>query len=762
MNGSVVSAYLDLLRVPRVRQLELGPLSLDESMALICQRLGVARVPDTLVSLIYGQASGNPFFSQELIYALRDSGLISVAEGVCQIAPEDELLRALRQSDTVQAVITSRLDRLSLAGQLTLKVASVIGQVFTIHTLQGVHPVQTDAQALAADLAALQSLDLIQPDEMAAEPSYRFKQVITQEVVYNLIPFAQRRQLHHAVAEWYERSAAERLDDLAPLISQHLLKADDERALRYFLRAGDAALREHNYPEALRHYERAREYVDTHNVDTRTTERAAIDLRDLFLQRGRALELSGQSDAALHNYIALESIAKQRDDLRLELVALMARATLYTAPAATNDPLQARAIVSYALTLAQRLGDKQAEARLLWHLMLLHGFTRSDPSKALRYGEQSLELARALGLREQMALTLNDMSTAYWASGDLLRGIAALEEARTLWSELDNIPMQADNLARLALSAFLTGSYDAALDHSQAAYRLCASIGNLSGQANSRLVVGHIYLERGMFGTALEFMREAVDLAEESEHIAVQVGTRADLGWVYGTLGNYRHGLELARMAYTRAQTQLPIVKPWARAVLARLYLRNGELAEAEHTLQASTHTAQSSAYTVLAPMLLRIATAEVALAQRDAERALQTTEELLSSLARHGVSAFQAQALYLKGQALLALGRLPEASEALQAARSQAETLGAQHVLWPVLFTLGQISLRSKQHKEATWLWQQSRDILKGLALTITDDSLRAAFLATADVAAVLNSEHLAQSPNLFYTQIGGRHVVL
>jgi tetratricopeptide (TPR) repeat protein len=134
----------------------------------------------------------------------------------------------------------------------------------------------------------------------------------------------------------------------------------------------------------------------------------------------------------------------------------------------------------------------------------------------------------------------------------------------------------------------------------------------------------------------------------------------------------------------------------------------------------------------------------------------------LLAHLAHTNVSAFQGQALYLKGQALLALGRLPEASQALQAARAWADARGAQHMLWPVLFTLGQIYARIKQTKEAHHLWQQSHDILKGMALNIADDGLRAAFLATADVATVLNSEHLAQSPNLFYTQIGGRYIVL
>jgi tetratricopeptide (TPR) repeat protein len=159
--------------------------------------------------------------------------------------------------------------------------------------------------------------------------------------------------------------------------------------------------------------------------------------------------------------------------------------------------------------------------------------------------------------------------------------------------------------------------------------------------------------------------------------------------------------------------------------------------------------------------MLMFLAAGELALAQQDASRALSIFDDLLAYLTRSGAGAFQAQTLYLKGQALIASGRLPEATETLKAARMQAEAVGAQHVLWPVLFTLGQLCARSRQAKEAQRLSKQARDILKGLALTIADDRLRAAFLSTADAATVLNSEHIEQSPNLFYSQIGSHRVV-
>ncbi|MCP4251471.1 MAG: hypothetical protein GY778_30920, partial [bacterium] len=69
------------------------------------------------------RAEGNPFFSEELAYALRDAGLIRVAGGRCHLAPEAEDLSGLDFPETIEGVITSRIDRLSAAEQLTVKVA---------------------------------------------------------------------------------------------------------------------------------------------------------------------------------------------------------------------------------------------------------------------------------------------------------------------------------------------------------------------------------------------------------------------------------------------------------------------------------------------------------------------------------------------------------------------------------------------------------------------------------------------------------------
>src|SRR5205085_9147768 len=122
--------YRQLLAGRDTQRLRLESLSAEETLALVCQRLGVAVLPAAVAGLIREKAEGHPFFSEELAYALRDAGLIEIVDQECRVAAQAGDLHALDLPDTVQGIITSRIDQLNASQQLTLKVASVVGRIF--------------------------------------------------------------------------------------------------------------------------------------------------------------------------------------------------------------------------------------------------------------------------------------------------------------------------------------------------------------------------------------------------------------------------------------------------------------------------------------------------------------------------------------------------------------------------------------------------------------------------------------------------------
>jgi class 3 adenylate cyclase len=246
-----------LLQAPTTQHLHLEPLPPADALALVCQRLGVASLPGEVVTLIREKAEGHPFFSEELAYALRDLGLIEIKDGICRLVSPQPLHR-LKLPTTIEGTITSRIDRLPAPEQLTLKVASVIGRTFPFRTLQAVHPIAQDRPALPAHLSSLARLDLTPLDTPEPDLAYIFKHIITQEVAYNLMLFDQRRQLHRAVAEWYEQTHASDLAPYAPLLAHHWQLAQvRDKALAALEQAGAFAMRNGAYQEALRFFSNA-------------------------------------------------------------------------------------------------------------------------------------------------------------------------------------------------------------------------------------------------------------------------------------------------------------------------------------------------------------------------------------------------------------------------------------------------------------------------------------------------------------------------
>ncbi|MCB8942827.1 MAG: AAA family ATPase [Ardenticatenaceae bacterium] len=251
------SEYRQLLQAERTEVLSLNTLPMPDIIQLVCQRLGVAALPQPVINLIQEKAEGHPFFSEELAYALRDAGLIHITDGICQLAPEVDNLDALLP-DTIEGVIVSRIDRLPAQTQLTLKVASVIGRIFALRLLTNIYPLESDTPQIKDHLVQLESLDITILETPEPDISYFFRHIITQQVTYNLISFAQRHQLHHVVADWYERNHHDDLASFYPLLAYHWQRAENrEKAIDYLAKAGEQALHNNTNQEAVNFFSEA-------------------------------------------------------------------------------------------------------------------------------------------------------------------------------------------------------------------------------------------------------------------------------------------------------------------------------------------------------------------------------------------------------------------------------------------------------------------------------------------------------------------------
>jgi class 3 adenylate cyclase/tetratricopeptide (TPR) repeat protein len=425
-----------------------------QSLDLVCDRLGATRLPDSVAHLIRSRAEGQPFFCEELALSLRDAGLVAVEDGVCHLASGAGDLLERDLPTTIEGVITSRVDRLPPPEQLTLKVASVIGRSFPLRTLVDVHPMRDDLARVPGQLRALEGLGLVGLDPDQPEPTYLFKHVITQEVVYHLMTQAQRQSLHRLVAEWIERMHAADLAPYFPLLAYHWTRADDpQRAIAYLEQAGERALRDFSNEEAIRFYTEA---LDLANAGAarpaaELLARWARHLGKAYAGMGRLDEARTQLDKALSllglsapsdrldraiarevtrqlGHLLVPRFGTKRDEVLLERVRL--HETLGEISYFRFDAPSFALHTLTALNLAERGGDSPELARTLAGMACLAGLARLHPL-ARRYGERALAVSRRVPDEPSRACVLIRTSLYGLGVGAWQQVRLALDEART-------------------------------------------------------------------------------------------------------------------------------------------------------------------------------------------------------------------------------------------------------------------------------------------------------------------------------------------
>lgn len=464
--------YTQILQQKNVTRISLSPLSEQDVETLVCRQLGVSELPPQVGQLIQTKAQGNPLFGEELAFALRDADVIRIQEGRCVLSSEKDLAE-LGFPDTVQGVVTSRIDRLVPSEQLTLKVASVIGRAFSCQILKDMFPVEEDRPLQTAQLESLSRRDLITAQDVEEELDYQFRHVITQEVAYDLIPPTQRQGLHQAIAQWYESEHGEDLSPFFALLAKHWSRTEKtDKAIYYLEKSGESAARQFAnseviqfFTEAIKRNESASQKVPPERsahwhrqvaeacynlgdlVSSLDHFRSALSQLRLPFPQGRLgtmastlLELGKQFGLKALAKLICRRTAKSRSQL---LEAAQCYERLAQIHYLNNSRLQTIHAVFKALNLAEAVGPSAvlarcyANAAVVAGLLLMHG-------QARYYAKRANEVAAEIDEPDctsyvGLILGIYWVTVGEWDVADkLLESAVAIAErirARRRWAE---------------------------------------------------------------------------------------------------------------------------------------------------------------------------------------------------------------------------------------------------------------------------------------------------------------------------------------
>jgi DNA-binding SARP family transcriptional activator len=700
--------------------------------------------PAQFAQWLFAETSGQPFFMAETIKMLVEQNILHATyqpDGHWAVNFESAIQQITSQQPlpmppNVREVILTRVGRLSEIASALLTAGAVLGRACSFERLCQVSGIE-ELEGLAA-LDELVKSQLLSETTEAQHP-YTFTHDKIRDVVYTEAGDARRRLYHRRAFEGLQAEAAQHPElsrGAAPELAHHALAARlFEPAFRYSVIAGDEAANVYAQAEAIGYYRRALDLATKQDLAEGFQQPFGPEgeikaaLTQLYLRLGRAFELNSQYEQALATYKDLERQAQARGNRPAELTALVAQITPLATVNAVFDTKQAEILSERALQLAQALDDQAAEAKILWNQLILYRNT-SRAVQAVVCGERALALARRLNLREQTAFVLHDLGYAFLFIANFKPAKAFFLEASNLWREFGNLPMLGDSLVGACLVCIYSGEYDEAIAFFEETLQICQAIDSLWCRAGSRHNIGYVYGERGHIKEAIAVMEEGIRLSELIGFISPLIIVRADLAAVYGSLGAFERALETARLGLSVAETKMPLFRVYALVALARLHLRQGQVAEAESLVEQMKQDPHKDGLGYFPAMILQ-AEAELTLAQGDYEGARGKAEKAIAILRQLGLRAFLPSALYEQGQAWLGLGQSAAARACWLEAHAEAETIGSRRVLWQILSALSRLET---DPAAAEQLRHQAREVVTYIADHSPPD-LRASFLAWAEV---------------------------
>jgi class 3 adenylate cyclase/tetratricopeptide (TPR) repeat protein len=573
--------------------LALKELSRDQSAGLAAALAGDQGLPAPLVQKLVERAAGNPLFLAELLRAViqrSENADWEAGSAPSRLIPNSQpsipnLLDDL--PDSLNGLLLARIDRLGEGSRSVLRVASVIGHRIPFDVLHSIQRVEQ--QALLRELVQLDSENMTMLERAEPERIHIFRHALIQEVAYQNILYARRRELHGRIGQYLERRYAGDLDDYYGLLAHHYRHSDrHDKAVEYLLKAGHAAQAVYANDEALHYYTWALDALAGDDTGT-----SAWDVRDalgdVLAELGRYDEALAQhtaileapgvaADAARRAYCKRGNVLAKQGHFAAALAELDRAMTIARSGVAGIAPLAIPLIdADFAFAYRQRGEYDLAIAACEEGLRVI----QDDPSS---FEDEKIE-----------ARLHSELGGCYGARGDFPQAREHIERSLELRNAVDDLPGMIDSHINVGYLWQLEEEYERAIEHYRVAeelakklnliYKLAYTSGNAASaltslgayaeaeargletltlvrRINVQLVIGQTHKTLGIisyhtgdYDRALAAFAEALRLARALGSGSEEAHARMHIAMTLSVQGRFAEAQAEARLALERAET---------------------------------------------------------------------------------------------------------------------------------------------------------------------------------------------------------------
>jgi len=579
----------DWMQRSHYQQLALAPLGREAIGELIESLLGLDESTHGLADAIYARTRGNPFFAEEVVRTLVESGDLVGAKGAYRLtAPVD----AIRVPTSVHSLLAARIDRLPEPAKRLLQTAAVIGKQFREPVLAAV--ADLPETTLRERLAQLRDAEFVYEESLYPVAEYAFQHPLTQEVALTSQLQDTRRRTHAAVARAIEHFDADHLDEQAATLAMHWNEAGDSgRAAQWCARAARFAMRT-DQNEAYRHWSFVRDFTlgSEDPQDRALLGQAYTELVNLGW-RGFAT-----AEETRANYQAGRELLEANGDKR-SLAVLIANYTLVGGIGGSA------AVEAYreAVQMSREVGDLDLEIAVGVAIfpMLYAGYTR----ESLEWAEHYLGVVEANPGRGEALLYFDPTRWIHtgrsWPRailGDLAGAVRDSDRGVALAREGDDFDRFIASHMRSFLDAW-RGEFASSLAHAQRQYELSDSIGGEGNRYSALSALGMALGRAGRWHEAVPYLEQANALMLDGDYYSPYAGLAETLA----RTGEAERGLEVARanLAYV-VPRQIALSEFWMQLDLVPAAVGCGEGAEARAAVARARELVERCEFDLFAP----------------------------------------------------------------------------------------------------------------------------------------------------------------
>lgn len=506
---------------PLYQGIPLAPLARADTGELLRDLAGADPSLDGLDEPIHERTQGNPFFIEEIVRELAESGHLEGERGAYRLARPIEDSRV---PVTVQAILAARIDRLDPSSKQLLQVASVVGKKLSVRALGLTAGIELDQIDQA--LCELIEAGFLYEAELYPQRVLAFRHPLTREVAYGTQLADGRAATHAAAARATIELERDRLDELAALVGHHLAEGGETlEAARWYARAGHWA--GHSQPrDALRLWQRVTALADELEEDEETI---ALSLLSRTLQLEYAWRLGMDREQADALATEATEIATRCGDLNsLALLKLLTSAR----PGVAEHTREWVSAADEAIGLADRSGARDLRVAVRGAAAYAH-MCAGDLDRLEATADEMLaiidgdpEVGAGIVIGSPIAWGLMAKSSALRERGRPEEAGRLLDEA--LREVVERNDPETESWILGAKSAVLAdcGEIEAALALALRNCELTDRLGDVFSRSMALTSLAYVRLVAGEFAAALD----DVELADRGYREAMGTGGETE-GW---------------------------------------------------------------------------------------------------------------------------------------------------------------------------------------------------------------------------------------